>query len=66
MNFECAFRGVLVDIGNDDFAIFSIRITDIKGPQAKLFVHFYICFGLLPGACFLSFSVFFGFPLAPF
>ena len=53
--------GFWVNLGNSDFAIHSMWNRRFQGPVGSMFCVFWDTFlGLLPGACFLSFSVFFG------
>ena len=53
--------GFLVNLGNSDFAILSVKNRRFQGPVGSMFYVFWDTFlGLLPGAFFLSVSVFFG------
>ena len=53
--------GFWVNLGNSDFAIPSLWDRRFQGPLGSMFCIFWDTFlGLLPGAFFLSFSVFFG------
>ena len=53
--------GFWVNLGNSDFAILFMWNRRFQGPVGSMFCVFWDTFlGLLPGACFLSFSVFFG------